>query len=179
MLAQIKANSGKLARTMTLSSRYSFHNASRVGATREPAWSFLGIASRRPRSHQPSRVGTALPPAPPASSLWVLGKTERLLPVKLELSFGTPIASAADSEGGERKGRERRVHSWRYPQGSSSPAPATPRPAAPPRCTRPGTKRSAAAPPSGTRGRGRSVRMLGVLPCLPHSHTEQRHGDKR
>lgn len=61
------------------------------------------------RNHQHTQPGhTALPPRPLPLACG-FREMEGSLPVKLELSFGTPIPSTADSNGGERKGgREER-----------------------------------------------------------------------
>lgn len=68
--------------------------------------------------HRPepgSYGGVFMPQKSPAHPAWtarlshplpclpVVGKTEGSLPVKLELSFGAPIPSTADSNGGERR----------------------------------------------------------------------------
>lgn len=104
--------------------------------------------------------GRGPPACSPAFSLQVLGKTEGSLPVKLELSFGAPIPSTADSDGGQRKRRERESPQWALATRRCRPGESTsdtPQPAPPHSArgcredARPGTKCSAAAPPSGSR----------------------------
>lgn len=91
------------------------HHAVCVGPGREPEPSLTGLPVLLevllPRDPQPDLDGCGPPAGSPAFSFWGLGKTESLLPVKLELSFGAPIPSTADSDGRQRKRRER-VHNW-------------------------------------------------------------------
>ena len=87
------------------------HHAVCVGPGREPEPSLTGDLYFPEIPSTPDLDGCGPPSGSPAFSFWGLGKTESLLPVKLELSFGAPIPSTADSDGRQRKRRER-VHNW-------------------------------------------------------------------
>lgn len=73
---------------------------------RTGAWTSSGdLTSEEPSAPRPGRL--ALPPGPPPSARG-FRETEGSLPVKLELSFGAPIPSTADSNGGEKGEGEKR-----------------------------------------------------------------------
>lgn len=137
----------------------------RWGTEREQSPGLLGGFAVAALPTPPGRPSHALP------CLRVLGKTEGSLPVKLELSFGAPIPSTADSNGGERRRqREKReatvgINHGEAPTGKHPRLPQ-PRPRPLRSGMRPGAQRSAAAPPSGTGKHG-------VLCVWPPSHTSR------